>query len=122
TGLEPNATIVVSESKAPTGYILDQTPKNIVVRSGAANSLTFDNEPATTLIIQKFIEGTENEPLSGVAFKVTDDSGAAVGPDDGVYYSDKAGEIVLSGLEPGTTVKAREIKTVEGFVLDGSAT
>ena len=39
-----------------------------------------------------------------------------------VYYSDKAGEIVLSGLEPGTTVKAREIKTVEGFVLDGSAT
>ena len=93
-----------------------------MVRSGAANSLTFDNEPATTLIIQKFIEGTENEPLSGVAFKVTDDSGAAVGPDDGVYYSDKAGEIVLSGLEPGTTVKAREIKTVEGFVLDGSAT
>ena len=120
TGLEPNATIVVSESKAPTGYILDQTPKNIVVRSGAANSLTFDNEPATTLIIQKFIEGTENEPLSGVAFKVTDGSGAAVGPDDGTYYTDKAGEIVLSGLEPGTTVKAREIKTVEGFVLDGT--
>ncbi len=78
----------------------------------------FDDEPATTLIIRKFVEGTENEPLSGVAFKVVDGSGAAVGPDDGVYYTDKAGEIVLDGIEPGTTVIAREIKTVDGFVLD----
>ena len=120
SGLAPNATIVVSESKAPTGYIKDETPKNIVVRTGVANSLIFDNEPATTLIIRKFIEGTENEPLSGVCFKVVDGSGAAVGPDDGCYYTDKAGEIVLDGIEPGTTVIAREIKTVEGYVLDGT--
>ena len=120
TGLAPNSTIVVSEKKAPSGYILDETPKNIVVRSGVANSLIFDNEPGTTLIIRKFIEGTENEPLSGVCFKVVDGSGAAVGPDDGVYYTDKAGEIVLEGIEPGTTVIAREVKTVEGFVLDGT--
>ena len=120
SGLAPNATIVVSESKAPTGYIKDETPKNIVVRTGVANSLIFDNEPATTLIIRKFIEGTENEPLSGVCFKVVDGSGAAVGPDDGTYYTDKTGEIVLDGIEPGTTVIAREIKTVEGYVLDGT--
>nr|WP_325215138.1 SpaA isopeptide-forming pilin-related protein [uncultured Oscillibacter sp.] len=120
SGLKPNSTVVVSEKKAPQGYILDETPKNIVVRPGVANGLIFDNQPGTTLIIQKFIEGTENEPLSGVAFKVTDGAGAAVGPDDGTYYTDKAGEIVLSGIEPGTTVKAREIKTVDGFVLDGT--
>ena len=120
TGLEPNATIVVSETKAPTGYILDETPKNIVVRTGVANSLIFDNQPGTTLIIKKFIEGTENEPLAGVAFKVIDGSGAAVGPDDGIYYTDHAGEIELTGIEPGTTVIAREIKTVDGFVLDGT--
>ena len=120
TGLTPNSTIIVSEDKAPIGYIKDETPKTIVVRSGVPNSLTFDNEPATTLVIHKYIEGTENEPLAGVAFKVVDGSGAAVGTDDGVYYTDKAGEIVLTGLEPGTTVIAREIKTVEGFVLDGT--
>ena len=120
TGLAPNSTVVVSEKKAPNGYILDETPKNIVVRSGVANTLIFDNEPGTTLIIRKFIEGTENEPLSGVAFKVVDGNGGAVGPDDGIYYTDKAGEIVLEGIEPGTTVKVREIKTVEGFVLDGT--
>ena len=120
TGLAPNSTVVVSEKKAPKGYILDETPKSIVVRTGVANSLIFDDEPGTTLIIRKFIEGTENEPLSGVAFKVVDGNGGAVGPDDGVYYTDKAGEIVLEGIEPGTTVIAREIKTVEGFVLDGT--
>ena len=120
SGLEPGSTIMVSETKAPTGYILDETPKSIVVKSGISNSLIFDNEPGTTLIIRKFIEGTENEPLSGVCFKVTDGSGAAVGPDDGVYYTNKAGEIVLEGIEPGTTVIAREIKTVEGYVLDGT--
>ena len=120
TALNPNATIIVSEDKAPIGYIKDETPKTIVVRSGVPNSLTFDNEPSTTLVIHKYIEGTENEPLSGVAFKVVDGSGAAVGPDDGVYYTDKAGEIVLNGLEPGTTVVAREIKSVDGFVLDGT--
>lgn len=120
SGLEPNVTVVVSEYKAPTGYVKDETPKNIVVRTGVANTLIFDDEPATTLIIRKFIEGTESEPLSGVAFKVTDGSGAAVGPDDGVYYTDHAGEIVLDGIEPGTTVIAREIKTVEGYVLDGT--
>ena len=120
TALNPNATIIVSEDKAPIGYIKDETPKAIVVRSGVPNSLTFDNEPSTTLVIHKYIEGTENEPLSGVAFKVVDGSGAAVGPDDGVYYTDKAGEIVLNGLEPGTTIVAREIKSVDGFVLDGT--
>ena len=120
TALNPNATIIVSEDKAPIGYIKDETPKTIVVRSGVPNSLTFDNEPSTTLVIHKYIEGTEKEPLSGVAFKVVDGSGAAVGPDDGVYYTDKAGEIVLNGLEPGTTVVAREIKSVDGFVLDGT--
>jgi len=73
-----------------------------------------------TLTIHKYIEGTANEPLAGVAFKVTDSTGAAVGPGDGVFYTNAAGEIVIEGLEPGTSITAREIKTVEGFVLDGT--
>ena len=52
--------IVVAESKAPAGYVLDETPQNIVVRSGVANSLIFDDEPGTTLVIRKYIEGTDN--------------------------------------------------------------
>ena len=120
SGLAPDATVVVTEDKAPTGYIKVNDSKNIVVRSGMDNNLTFENDPATTLIIRKFIDGTMNEPLAGVAFRVVDGSGKAVGPDDGVYYTDHAGEIVIDGLEPGTVIKAREIRTVDGFILDGT--
>ena len=55
-----------------------------------------------------------------MAFKVTDSRGTAIGPGDGTFYTNAAGEIVIEGLEPGTTVIAREIKTVDGFVLDGT--
>ena len=120
TGLTPNSTIVVSESKAPSGYVLDQTPQHIVVRPGVVNSLTFDDQPMATLVIHKYIEGTNNEPLAGVAFKVVDGSGAPVGTGDGTYYTDAAGEIMIEGLEPGITVTAWEIKTVDGYVLDGT--
>ena len=120
SGLKPDATVVVSEVKAPTGYIKDTTLKTIVVRSGAANSVTFDNEPTSTLIIRKCVDGTKYEPVSRVGFRVVDGSGAGVGPDGGTYYTDNAGEIVLTGLEPGTTVTAYEFKTVDGMLLDGT--
>ena len=136
----PVGSYKVTEVNVPSDVILCDIPQTIALGPGETRtvtffnamkpslkiikrcevSLTFDNEPSTTLVIHKYIEGTENEPLSGVAFKVVDGSGAAVGPDDGVYYTDKAGEIVLNGLEPGTTVVAREIKSVDGFVLDGT--
>ncbi|MCH5260825.1 MAG: hypothetical protein J1F18_13780, partial [Lachnospiraceae bacterium] len=75
---------------------------------------------AKTVSTSKYIEGTDYEPLAGVAFKVTDSRGTAIGPGDGTFYTNAAGEIVIEGLEPGTTVIAREIKTVDGFVLDGT--
>ena len=65
-----------------------------------------------TLIIRKYIKGTDREPLAGVCFKVTEGSGTPVGPGDGTFYTNSAGEIVIEGLEPGTTVTAREISTV----------
>ena len=139
TGLIPGSTVVVAESRVPDGYVLDTTPQSIIVKNGTGNSytsgttstgtpsgngsgngLTFENDPKVKLTIHKYIEGTANEPLAGVAFKVTDGSGAAVGPGDGVFYTNNAGEIVVEGLEPGTVITAREIKTVDGFVLDGS--
>ena len=49
---------------------------------------------------------------------MTDSSGAVVGPSNGEYITDENGRIVINGLEPGTTVTARETKTLEGYVLD----
>ena len=120
SGLKPNAALVVTETHAPAGYVLSAQPQTVRVRAGSPNTVTFEDAPTGTLVIRKFIAGTDNEPLSGVAFKVMDGSGKNVGPDDGVYYTDAAGEITLTGLTPGITIKAREIRTVEGFVLDGT--
>lgn len=114
--------IVVTELESIPGYRIDPNTKTqtLVVNPNDTQTINFYNTPTTTLIIRKFIEGTENEPLSGVAFRVVDGAGTAVGPDDGLYYTDKSGEIVLTGIEPGTVVIAREVKTVEGYVLDGT--
>ena len=138
TGLVPGSTVVVAESRVPSGYVLDTTPKTIIVKNGSnsvssggssssgsgntsgnGNDLTFENDPKMTLTIHKYIEGTANEPLAGVAFKVVDGSGAPLNPDGGIYYTNSAGEIVLEGLEPGATITAQEIKTMDGYVLDG---
>ena len=55
-----------------------------------------------------------------MTFKLVDGSGTPVGPSDGTFVTDSKGEIVVEGLEPGTTITAQEVKTVEGFVLDGT--
>lgn len=113
-------TYVVTEIKAPAGYAIDNASQTVKLNANDHQTLTFYDTALTTLVIHKYIDGTANEPLQGVRFKVVDGEGAAVGPDDGVYYTDANGEIVLTGLEPGTTVKAWETKTVAGFVLDGT--
>ena len=120
SGLTPGMTVIAHEIRTVHGYALNGAPQNIQIVSGEAQTLTFYDEPLSTLVIRKFIEGTENNPLSGVAFKVTDSSGKNVGPDDGVYYTDDAGEITIPNLEAGRTLKVREIKTVDGYVLDGT--
>ena len=91
----------------------------VTVNANDTQTIYFENTPSTTLVIEKYIEGTTT-PLEGVTFLVTDSSGAVVGPSNGEYITDEAGRIVIDGLEPGTTVTAREIKTVEGYVLDGA--
>ena len=115
-------TVVATETKTIPGYSIDPGTKTqtVDVRPNDTQSLTFYNTPSTTLVIEKYIEGTDNEPLEGVTFLVTDSSGAVVGTSNGEYVTDEAGRIVITGLEPGMTVTARETRTVEVFVLDGT--
>ena len=114
-------TLVVTETATIPGYTIDEASRTqtVVVDPNDTQTLHFTNTPSTTLVIEKYIEGTTT-PLKGVTFLVTDSSGAVVGRSNGEFITDEHGRVVIHDLEPGTTVTAREVKTVEGFVLDGA--
>ncbi len=148
TGLVPNSTVVVVETKVPSNYVLDPTPRTIIVRNGSntlsgaggssgivnggssggsssgnsgGNNITVENIPKTTLTIEKYLETeTGDRPLKGVTFLVTDSSGAVVGSSNGEYTTDENGRIVIPNLEPGITVTAKEIRVPDGVVLDST--
>ena len=115
-------TVVATETKTISGFTIDEATRTqtVVVNPNDTQTLTFYNKPTTTLILQKYISSTKNEPLAGVQFLVTDSSGAVVGPNNGYYTTDAAGQIVIEGLTDGITVTAKEVKSVDGFVLDGT--
>lgn len=119
-------TLVVTETRTIPGYTIDpgNQTQTVVVNPNDTQTLRFFNTPSTTLVIEKYADtGTSADkavPLAGVTFLVTDSSGAVVGNSNGEYITDEAGRIVITDLEPGITVTAREVKTVEGYVLDGS--
>ena len=143
TGLIPNSTVVVVESKVPSNYVLDPTPRTIIVKNGSnsvstgtagggsanvggnssagGNDVTVENFPKVTLTIEKYLETESGEkPLKGATFLITDQTGAVIGSSNGEYTTDDTGRIVIPNLEPGTTVTVREIKVPDGVVLDST--
>lgn len=108
----PDCTLVVTEIAAPTGYILQDTPKTIEVKAGQSYELTFTNKKAYGLQIRKVVKGT-GEALAGAKFKVEKVSGERIGE----YISNSAGLVNISGLEDGIYV-VTEIKAPDGYRID----
>ena len=115
--LDPDKTIVVKEIRAKEGYVLDDTPQTIKIKSGETVTLEFRNYPEGTLHIMKKDAFTK-EPISGVEFLVTTSNGTAVGNNNGRYTTDSSGSIVIPNLDPETTVIVKETKAKAGYILD----
>ena len=122
-GVEPGTTLVIKETRAKPGYLLDNTPQTVQVKEGQTVTVEFRNQPLGNLVIEKWgRNGTSTVPLEGVKSEVKYANGqyvdAAGGTlsSNGLYYTDSTGKITLSGLTG--TVIVTELESVEGYTID----
>ena len=94
----PGTTLIIKESRTRDGYLLDDTPQTVKVKSNDIVTVEFRNQPLGGLRIVK-LDSITHKPLEGVEFKVTYADGSFV-PDkngqissNGIYRTDKNGEV-----------------------------
>ena len=121
TDIAPGTTLIIKETRAKVGYILDDTPQTVKVKSNEVTTLEFRNAPKGNLIIVKQ-DSVTKEPLEGVEFKITYADGSYVDAEGGtlsstgLYWTDKAGKISISGISG--TIVATEVQTIPGYAID----
>ena len=119
SGIAPGTTLVVKETHARNGYLLDDAPQTATVKAGQTVTLEFCNQPQGGLIIHK-LDAVTKKPLEGVRFKITYADGNYVDngtlSSKGIYYTDKNGQIILSGITG--TVVVTEVETIKGYTID----
>lgn len=69
-GIDPGTTLVVKETIAKDGYLLDDTPQTAKIQAGQTVTLEFRNQPKGGLIINK-LDSVTRKPLEGVEFEIT---------------------------------------------------
>ena len=121
TDIAPGTTLIIKETRAKDGYLLDDTPQTVKVKSNEVVTVEFRNQPKGNLIVVKQ-DSVTKEPLEGVEFKITYADGSYVDAEGGtlsstgLYRTDKAGKITISGISG--TVVVTEIKTIPGYTID----
>ena len=121
-GIDPGTTLVVKGTRAKDGFLLDDTPQTAQIKAGQTVTLEFRNQPTGQLIIHKLSGDDRKTPLEGVQFKITYSDGSFVDADsgqlssNGLYWSNSAGQIILSGLTG--TVVVTEVESIPGYTID----
>lgn len=113
----PIGTITIQETKAPTGYFINN---EVFVRkitpSGHAESVKTYNQPEVLEKVIKFdikkVQAGTSTPVSGAVFRHTMPNGST---ED--LETNSTGEITITGLASGTH-KIKEIKSPDGYQLN----
>ncbi|MDR1320300.1 MAG: Cys-Gln thioester bond-forming surface protein [Gracilibacteraceae bacterium] len=104
--------LVISEKKAPAGFILDTAARTVEVKPVFPTAVTFTNRPLSGIEILK-LDAFTKAPLSGATFAVERDTGEKIG----TYKTDSAGKILVSGLPEGTFIVSETVSP-DGYALD----
>ena len=123
SGINPGTTLVVKETRARDGYLLDDAPQTATIKAGQTVTLEFRNQPQGSLIINKLSSADKKTPLVGVLFQITYSDGSFVDngalSSKGLYRTDKNGQIILSGITG--TVVVTEVETIKGYRIDDTS-
>ncbi len=123
TDIVPGTTLVVKETRARDGYLLDDASQTATVKAGQTVTLEFRNQPQGSLIINKLSSADKKTPLEGVLFQITYSDGSFVDngalSSKGLYRTDKNGQIILSGITG--TVVVTEVETIKGYRIDDAS-
>ncbi len=112
TGLIPNSTVVVVETRVPSNYVLDPTPKSIEIKGGiGGQTLTFINKSEGGLELIRVSEADKSQRIKGVTFEIRKMDGALV---DTVTTGDR-GRVHVP-LDAGDYYCV-EVEAAEGFKL-----
>ena len=121
TDVAPDTTLIIKETRTKDGYILDDTPQTVKVKSNEVVTVEFRNQPKGNLIVVKQ-DSVTKAPLEGVQFKIVYADGSYVDAaggtlsSAGLYWTDKDGKITISGISG--TVVVTEVETIPGYTID----
>ena len=116
-GVAPDTTLIIKETHAKDGYILDDTPRTVKVKSGEVVIVEFRNAPLGSVLV-KNVDAVTKAPISDVEFLVTDTNGNYIGNANGKFVTDSTGTFIVAGVAPDTALVIKEVRAKEGYILD----
>ena len=107
----------IIDRRAKDGYILDDTPQTVKVKSGEVVTVEFRNYPNGSVLVKK-VDAVTKAPISDVEFLVTDVNGNYIGNANGKFVTDSTGTFIVAGVAPDTTLIIKETHAKDGYILD----
>lgn len=108
----PVGDYIVVETKAPKGYVLDETHHHVEVLYDTPAILRVSNAPLTGIMITK-VSTVDDEPLMGAKFEIRTAEGRVLGE----VTTDTTGTATFPVAEPGVYY-VQEVEQPDGYLLD----
>ncbi|EOI24092.1 collagen adhesion protein [Enterococcus faecalis EnGen0251] len=115
--LSVNRTYEITETKAPTGYVLDKTVHKVTLTSAQANKVVtviIENTAQKGSLAIIKVDKDSRKRLAGAEFKWRD----TLTGKEGTVVADKNGQALITNLPVNRVYEITEIKAPNGYILN----